>query len=271
MKPIRFLFATSTAEEIMITPKVNIDCGESSSFTFIEHYVGGSNNFFFNSSISCFLNKNSSMHHIKIIEESKKGLIFSKTNVQQENSSRYNFLTFNCDSNFSRAKIDTKLNGEGAECSLSGLSLSRDNQQLGTHIVTNHFSPNCYSNQNFKNILLDNSSGIFNGRTIVHKNAQKTNSQQSNKNLILSKSAHMNSNPQLEIYADDVKCSHGSTTGELDNDALFYLRSRGLTLLEAKKLLVRGFAIDLFKNLRHEPTKNHIIDKFENWLIQNTA
>ena len=210
----------------MISPKINIDCENNSSFTFLEHTVSDSNNFFLNSSISCSLGENSSMRHIKIIGESKNGVIFNKINVHQKNNSRYDFLQFCYDSNFSRTNIETELYGEGAVCRLSGLSISRKNQQLGAHIVTNHFAPHCMSSQNFKNILLDNSSGIFNGRTIVHKNAQKTDSQQSNKNLILSKNALMNSNPQLEIYADDVKCGHGSTTGALDEDALFYLRSR---------------------------------------------
>ena len=270
-KPIRFLFVASDCENIMISPKINIDCGENSFFTFLHHFVGDSSHFFTNSSISCSLEKNSSMRHIKIISDSKNGIIFNKINVQQKQNSRFDFIQFCYDSNLSRTKIETRLDGEGAECSLNGISLSRKNQQLGTHIVTNHFTPNCWSNQNFKNILLDNSSGIFNGKTVVHKHAQKTDSQQSNKNLILSKNALMNSNPQLEIYADDVKCSHGSTTGALDEDALFYLRSRGLNLIEAKKLLIRGFAIELFEELKHEPTKNFIIDKFESWLMNNAA
>ena len=270
-KPIRFLFITSAGENIMISPRINIDCKENSSVTFLEHFVGSSNNFFINSSINCSLDKNSSMRHIKIIGESKNGTIFNKNNIQQKHNSKYDFLQFSYDLNLSRTKIETKLNGDGAECSLNGLSLSRENQQLGTHIITNHFTPNCWSSQNFKNILLDNSSGIFNGRTIVHENAQKTDSQQSNKNLILSENALMNSNPQLEIYADDVKCSHGSTTGALDEDALFYLRSRGLNPIEAKKLLIRGFAIELFEDLKHEPTKNFIVNKFEDWLLHNAA
>ena len=162
-------------------PKINIDCENNSSFTFLEHTVSDSNNFFLNSSISCSLGENSSMRHIKIIGESKNGVIFNKINVHQKNNSRYDFLQFCYDSNFSRTNIETELYGEGAVCRLSGLSISRKNQQLGAHIVTNHFAPHCMSSQNFKNILLDNSSGIFNGRTIVHKNAQKTDSQQSNK------------------------------------------------------------------------------------------
>ena len=270
-KPVRFLFVTSSNENIMIFPKINIECKENSSLTFLQHSVGASNDFFVNSSISCFLGKNSSMQHIKIMGESKNGIIFNKINVQQKHNSRYDFLQFSYDSSLSRTKIEAELNGDGAECSLNGLSLSRKNQQLGTHITTNHFTPNCWSNQNFKNILLGSSSGVFNGRTIVHKDAQKTDSQQSNKNLILSKNALMNSNPQLEIYADDVKCSHGSTTGALDEDALFYLRSRGLNSIEAKKLLMRGFAIELFEDLKHEPTKNFIVNKFENWLVHNAA
>ena len=152
---------------------------------------------------------------------------------------------------------------------MKGLSLSSKNEQLGSHILTNHYSPNCSSSQNFKNILYGNSSGIFNGKTVVHQNAQKTDSKQSNKNLILSNNALMNSNPQLEIYADDVKCSHGSTTGALDEDAIFYLRSRGLSLINAQKLLLEGFAVELFDVIKDNTVKTFIINKFEKWLTEN--
>jgi Fe-S cluster assembly protein SufD len=120
-------------------------------------------------------------------------------------------------------------------------------------------------------VLQDHSSGVFNGRTIVRKDAQKTDSSQSNKNLLLSKSALVNSNPQLEIYADDVKCAHGSSTGALDKDALFYLRSRGLDVLSAKALLVRGFATELLDLVKHDGIRVFITDRFDSWLAENTT
>ena len=268
-KPIRFLFIASAKEELMISPKIHIDCSPNSSFTFIEHQVGQSDKFFINTSINCFLDEGASLNHIKIQSDSQKAVNINKVYVKQNRDSQYTFFHLALDSQLSRLDIKNDLNGEGAECSLNGLSLSSENEQLGSHILTNHYSPNCSSSQNFKNILYGNSSGIFNGKTVVHQDAQKTDSKQSNKNLILSNNALMNSNPQLEIYADDVKCSHGSTTGALDEDAIFYLRSRGLSLINAQKLLLEGFAVELFDVIKDNSVKTFIINKFEKWLTEN--
>ena len=268
-KPIRFLFIASAKEELMISPKIHIDCSPNSSFTFIEHQVGQSDKFFINTSINCYLDEGASLNHVKIQSDSQKAVNINKVYIKQNRDSQYTFFHLALDSQLSRLDIKNDLNGEGAECSLNGLSLSSENEQLGSHILTNHYSPNCSSSQNFKNILYGNSSGIFNGKTVVHQNAQKTDSKQSNKNLILSNNALMNSNPQLEIYADDVKCSHGSTTGALDEDAIFYLRSRGLSLINAQKLLLEGFAVELFDVIKDNSVKTFIINKFEKWLTEN--
>ena len=129
--------------------------------------------------------------------------------------------------------------------------------------------PNCTSFQNFKSVLNNNSSGVFNGRTIVREDSQKTNSKQSNKNLLLSDKATMNSNPQLEIYADDVKCAHGSTTGALDKEALFYMQSRGIDRESASSLLIRGFVAELMERIDNKDLRDYLFSKFENWLIKN--
>ena len=129
--------------------------------------------------------------------------------------------------------------------------------------------PNCTSSQNFKSVLNNKSSGVFNGRTIVREDSQKTNSKQSNKNLLLSDKATMNSNPQLEIYADDVKCAHGSTTGALDNEALFYMQSRGIDRESATSILVRGFVIELMEEIENKGLRNYLFNKFDNWLMKN--
>ena len=129
--------------------------------------------------------------------------------------------------------------------------------------------PNCTSSQNFKSVLSNKSSGVFNGPTIVREASQKTNSKQSNKNLLLSDKATMNSNPQLEIYADDVKCAHGSTTGALDNEALFYMQSRGLDRESASSLLIQGFVIELMEEIENKDLRNYLFNKFDKWLIKN--
>jgi Fe-S cluster assembly protein SufD len=140
---------------------------------------------------------------------------------------------------------------------------------LDHHIIIDHQVANCISHQNFRSVLQDKSSGVFSGRTIVRKNAQQTDSHQSNKNLLLSKNAFVHSIPQLEIDADDVKCAHSSTTGALDEESLFYLRSRGLDILSAKNLLVQGFVSEMIESVKHEATQKMIQSHLQNWLNSN--
>ena len=270
-KPIRMLFISSGLESLMVTPRIHIDLGESSSATFIEDHRGDSNSFFQNGSTFVTLKQNAQLDHIRIQSNSITTANIVNIQVEQNADSRYTFFQFADGSQLGRLNIYNELKGEGANSDINGLTLSNDSQHLGNHIITDHQVPHCSSSQNFKTVLQDHSSGVFNGRTIVRKDAQKTDSSQSNKNLILSKSAIMNSNPQLEIYADDVKCAHGSSTGTLDKDALFYLRSRGLDVLSAKALLVRGFATELLDIVKHDETRDFITDRFDSWLAENTT
>jgi Fe-S cluster assembly protein SufD len=270
-KPIRMLFISSGLESLMVTPRIHIDLGESSSATFIEHHGGDSSSFFQNGSTFVTLEQNAQLDHIRIQSNSVTTANIVNMQVEQNADSRYTFFQFADGSQLGRLNIYNELKGEGANCAINGLTLSNDSQHLDNHIITDHQVPHCSSSQNFKTVLQDHSSSVFNGRTIVRKDAQKTDSSQSNKNLLLSKSALVNSNPQLEIYADDVKCAHGSSTGALDKDALFYLRSRGLDVLSAKALLVRGFATELLDLVKHDGIRVFITDRFDSWLAENTT
>ena len=270
-KPIRMLFISSGLESLMVTPRIHIDLGESSSATFIEDHRGDSNSFFQNGSTFVTLKQNAQLDHIRIQSNSVTTANIVNIQVEQNADSQYTFFQFADGSQLGRLNIYNELKGEGATSDINGLTLSNDSQHLANHIITDHQVPHCSSSQNFKTVLQDHSSGVFNGRTIVRKDAQKTDSSQSNKNLLLSKSALMNSNPQLEIYADDVKCAHGSSTGTLDKNALFYLRSRGLDVLSAKALLVRGFATELLDLVKHDGTRDFITDQFDSWLSENTT
>ncbi|HOR09817.1 MAG TPA: Fe-S cluster assembly protein SufD [Bacteroidales bacterium] len=151
-----------------------------------------------------------------------------------------------------------KLNGENAETHSYGLFLADRQQHIANFVKVDHVAPNCNSTQLFKGILDENATGAFNGRIMVHKDAQNTNAYQSNNNIILSDTARMDTKPQLEIYADDVKCSHGATVGQLDENALFYLRSRGIDAREAKLMLMFGFAHDVVKNIPIEALRDRI-------------
>ena len=269
--PIRILSISSTEKNIMVSPRVYIDLGESSSITFIEQYEGNCNEYFLNGSLIIGLKENSRMCHFRIQNNSVDTINIGNIHVKQDEESHYTFNQFAYGSRLGRLNLLTDLNGKGSECFLNGLALTNNGQHIDNHIITSHNAPYCTSSQNFRSVLQDSSSGVFNGRTIVGRGADKTDSNQSNKNLLLSEGALMNSNPQLEIYADDVKCSHGSTTGALDQDALFYIRSRGLDIVSAKALLIRGFVSEMIEPIHHESIQNYIISNFDAWLHENTV
>ncbi|MBH09043.1 MAG: Fe-S cluster assembly protein SufD [Candidatus Marinimicrobia bacterium] len=263
---IRILFIANSEESIMTNPRVYLDVGNDSNVTFVEHHVGNAVSHFQNTSILLSLGSNSSLDHIRIQSNSYSTQSIANLHIYQESDSHYNFTQFASGSGLGRTNAYVHLNGEGSNCKLNSLSLSDEKQHLDNHIIIDHKVPHCTSSQLFKSVLREKSSGVFNGRTIVRENAQKTDAKQSNKNLLLSKESLMNSNPQLEIHADDVRCSHGSTTGELDNDALFYLRSRGIDVATAKSILVKGFVAECFAMIKDENIKLFLIDYFDNWL-----
>ena len=268
-KPIHILFICSGSENLIISPQVNIDISRSSSATVIEQYVSETSSFFQNNCVFASVKENASMNHLRIFSNANKTINISSSYIDQKDNSNYKYFQFVDSGALQRSDIYNYLNGINSTCFLSGLTLLDDNQQSATYITTDHIMPSCTSSQNFKSVLNDRSSGVFNGRTIVREDSQKTNSKQSNKNLLLSNKATMNSNPQLEIYADDVKCAHGSTTGALDNEALFYMQSRGLDLENASSLLIRGFVIELMKEIDNKDLRNYLFNKFDNWLRKN--
>ena len=268
-EPLRILFICSGKEKLMVHPRVQIDLGNFSSLNVIEHHVGSCDEYFYNESIVLKVGRYAKFDHIRIQNNSKKTINFCNLHIQQKSNSDYSFTQFALGSALSRINLYADLIGHRANCALNGLSMSNNDQHLDAFIVTNHHAPNCTSSQNFKYILKDKSSGVFNGRSIVQNSAEKTSSSQSNKNLLLSKQSLMNSNPQLEIYTDDVKCSHGSSTGALESDALFYIRSRGIDQTSAISLLVGGFASEIIEIIKISSVKNYINDYFDQWISKN--
>ena len=264
--PVRILFISNGDSSIMVNPRVHIDMEMGSSIIFVEEHVGDAASLFQNEAVYITLEKNSEIEHIRVQSNSENTHNMANLHVKQMEVSRYNFYQYSDGGNFSRSNIYVDLDGENSECNLNCLSLSRGNQHLDNSIIVNHNSPYTYSSQVAKSVLFDKSTGVFNGRTVVQKDAQKIVAHQSNKNLLLSKSAKMNSNPQLEIYADDVKCNHGSTTGQLDEDALFYFQSRGIPKNEAFILLVSGFVSEVMEKIKFKPVKNYIDQKINSWI-----
>ena len=260
--PIRILFISNGDRSIMVNPRVNVDIGESSSLTFIEQHVGDATSFFQNESVFITLGDNAQLNHVRIQSNSEFTQNISNLNVNQAADSQYEFFQLLDGSKLGRSDICVQLDGENAQCNINSLTLSKNNQHIDNNIIVNHNSAQTHSSQFVKSILFDTSTGVFNGRTIVHENAQKITAQQTNKNILLSKKAKMNANPQLEIYADDVKCSHGSTTGQIDEDALFYLQSRGINKQDAMELMVTGFANEVLDKIPHPEIKKAIYTEF---------
>jgi Fe-S cluster assembly protein SufD len=166
--------------------------------------------------------------------------------------------SFALGSRLSRQNVRALLAGEGLECVLNGLYLTRGEQVADHHMVVEHAEPHCASHEYFNGILDDKSKGVFHGRILVRPEAQKTDAKQTNKNLLLSEDATVDTKPQLEIYADDVKCTHGATVGQMDEEAIFYLRSRGIGLATARRMLMHSFAGEITDRVRCEPAREEM-------------
>ena len=264
--PVRILFISNGENSVMVNPRIYVDVEESTTLTFIEHHVGDATSFFQNESVFLSLGPNSFVDHVRIQSNSTGTLNIANLHVNQETDSHYSFFQFAVGSQLGRTNIHCELKGKGSECVLNGLTLLDEENHSDINIKVNHIAPNCQSNQSFKSILRDDSSGVFNGRTIVSKGAQKTDARQTNKNLLLSKKVVMNSIPQLDINADDVKCAHASATGALDEEALFYLRSRGLDIQSSKALMIRGFALEELELVKNKNIFDYLMKLFQSWL-----
>ncbi|MBN2519571.1 MAG: Fe-S cluster assembly protein SufD [Bacteroidales bacterium] len=216
--------------------------------------------FLTNQVLEVSVGENASLDLIRLQNEHLGATQISHTYVQQQQNSKTLFNTITLHGGMVRNNIQVSLNGEGCENSTLGLYLLDQDQHIGNFTAIEHNYPNCLSNQLFKGVLDHNSIGAFNGKIYVAKDAQKTLAYQSNNSILLSSDAKMNSKPQLEIYADDVKCSHGATVGQLNEDALFYIRARGIDEKEARLMLMNGFVNDVIKQINSEPLRERITD-----------
>lgn len=234
---------------------------EGSQATIIEHYQGKEDlSYFTNTVTELFLGASANLTHYKIQRESKKAFHLGHIAVKQQTHSHFSSHSLNLGAALARSDISIKLQEEYAHCLMNGIYAPTEGQHVDHHTTVYHLVPNCSSEQDYKGILKGRTRGVFNGKVIVAKDAQHTNAQQQNKNLLLSANAEINTKPQLEIFADDVVCSHGATVGQLDEDALFYLASRGIDKAEASQYLIRAFAED---NLRLIPNR-----ELADWISQ---
>ncbi len=244
-----------------------IKIGKNSQISIIEENVNTNQKELFKNTIyNIQVEENSILSHILLQQNHTKSKDLNHIFVEQQDNSTYKTQLINIGGDLIRNDLNIQINGENCDTDISGLSLLSGKEHVENYTVVSHNKPNSNSQQLFKYILSESSEGVFNGLVTVQPDAQKTDSQQTNKNILLSKNALMNSNPQLEIYADDVKCSHGSATGELDEDAIFYLRSRGFDLLVAKTLLVEGFAKEVTDKIKIDSVKEKLNTELLKWL-----
>jgi len=258
--PIHLLFIATAQEETLFShPRNLVVAGENSQATVIESYVSlGDSDYLTNAVSEVVLGQNATVAHYKLQQESVKAFHVATLQVHQERDSRFTSHSVSFGGQLTRNDINAVLDAEGAECALNGLFMADGRQHVDFHTTVEHAKPHGTSQEYYKGILDGRSRGVFNGRVHVHPHAQKTDAEQSNKNLLLSRHAEVDTKPELEIYADDVKCSHGATVGQLDPDMLFYLRARGLDEAAARGLLTYGFAQDIIDRMPIEQVRDRL-------------
>jgi len=251
--------STTDGKSAASHPRNLIIVGDDCQAGIVESYAGlNQGTYLTNAVTEIVLGSGASLDHYKLQRESEESFHVATLEVRQERSSRFASHSIALGGALVRNNVNVVMNGEGGECVLNGLSATRGRQHIDNHTLIDHARPHCDSRELYKGILEDRSSGVFNGKIIVRKDAQKTNAKQTNKNLLLSEEAVVNAKPQLEILADDVKCTHGATIGHLDEEELFYTRSRGIGLEAARTLLTYAFASDILSLVKFKPIQCQI-------------
>lgn len=244
-QPIHVLFvSTSNSDPAMTHPRNLVVVEDEGQATIVEEYVslGAETPAFSNAVTELVARGNATVAHTMIEREHLQTYNFSTLRVEQARSANVTSHSLLLGGALVRNNVHPVLAGEGAECLINGLFIGAGRQHLDNYMLVEHASPHCASRQFYNGVLDARSHGVFHGRIVVHKDAQKTDAKQTNRNLLLSDEAQIDTKPQLEIYADDVKCTHGATIGQIEESALFYLRSRGISEIEARRILLQAFA-----------------------------
>lgn len=261
--PVHIIHISSGTETAIIHPRNLIVLEENSQAKIIESFVtvAPCARVFNNALTEIYVDASANLQHYKIQEEDESGYMVNTTQAVQKKQSTFSTNNFTLSGSLVRNNLNIILDDEFIETHLNGLYLTKGNQTVDNHTLVDHRKPNCNSNELYKGIIEDKSAATFNGKIYVRKDAQKTNAFQSNKNILLSDDGTINTKPQLEIYADDVKCSHGTSTGKLDEEKIFYLRARGLSEASAKKLLMHAFASEVVENIKIEELREYVEEK----------
>ena len=250
--PLQIIYI-GQGENTIANNRLLVEVGQSASAEMIATYVNIDNNSQFDNSIAEFnIGENAQFTIHKIQAGNDKTLQVCTEDVTQAANSTFKINTVTVSGLLQRNNINIAVEGQNCETHMNGAIISKGKQHIDNHTFVDHQVSNCFSNENYKYVLNDQSTGVFNGRVVVRQDAQVINAYQNNGNILLSDEASINSKPELEIYADDVKCSHGSTTGQLDENALFYLQARGISKENAKKLLVAAFVGEVIEAIENE-------------------
>jgi Fe-S cluster assembly protein SufD len=261
-EPVQLIYISSAKNSgETISPRNLIIAEANSKLTVVESYLSTSDTAYLTNAVTEILaGDNAKVEHIKLQDEAVGAFHIATIAGEFGRASNVNVHSIALGAKLSRNNIRTRLAGEGLECVLNGLYLTKDEQLADHHMIVEHAQPHCASHEYFNGILDDKSKGVFHGRILVREIAQKTDAKQTNKNLLLSDDATADTKPQLEIYADDVKCTHGATIGQLNDASIFYLRSRGMSLDAARQMLIHAFAGEIIERIKCEPARE-IIDK----------
>lgn len=258
--PIQVIFVTTPGKEpAMNHPRLLVVAGRGSQATVLEsHVAAGEGVYFTNAVTELVVGENALVEHVKIQQESVSAYHVATVQVFQERDSRAHLHSISLGGALVRNDINVTMAGEGCESLLNGLYQVAGEQHVDHHTLVDHAKPHCSSREYYKGVLDDRSTGVFNGTIQVRKDAQKTDAIQNNKNLLLSEDAVINTKPQLLIFADDVRCTHGATIGQLDADSIFYMRARGIGLEAARHLLIRAFANDILGRIQVESVRQRL-------------
>lgn len=258
--------STSPARPQISHPRNLILLGAHSRAGIVESYVGSSGHAYFTNAVTeVVVGEGASLNHCKLQHESDRAFHVASLHIHQQGGSAVSSHSISLGAVLARHDVDVTLDAEGSQCVLNGLYMTAGQQHVDHHTRIHHCKPRCVSHELYKGILDGKSTGVFNGKILVKQDAQKTDARQTNQNLLLSDDAGINTKPQLEIFADDVKCTHGATVGQLDEDAVFYLRSRGIGEASARGLLTRAFASDIIQRIGIEPVQSHL----DHWLSKH--
>ncbi len=268
---IHLLFVTDArgGDATMTHPRVLVMLGANSQASIVETYVGPDDRQYFTNTVTeVVLAENATLDHYKLQYESARAYHVGSLYVRAQRSATFAAHSVSSGGALVRNDVMAVLDGEGVECTLNGLYLADGQRLVDNHTTIDHARPHCGSREIYKGILADRAHGIFNGKIIVRPDAQKTDAKQTNRALLLSEDARINTKPQLEIFANDVKCTHGAAVGQLDDEALFYLRSRGLSEGAARHLLIRAFASDVLQRLPLDAVRTHVEARLERQLAR---